>query len=86
MKIKGIKKAVSEIKSNSHMHYIVYLDRSTGEVWANFYADGNSWTQYNDAAITTLRGYYLDYMGCKVSMTQRITDAARIAIADFEEV
>ena len=86
MKITGIKSAVSEIKNNPHMHYIVYLDRATGKVWANFYPDGNSWTQYHDAAITTLRGYYRDYMSCKVSMTQRITDAARLAIADFEEV
>lgn len=86
MKIKGIKKAVSEIKRNAHMHYIVYLDRSTGKVWADFYPDQNSWTQYRDTAITTLRGYYPDYMGNKVSMTQRITDAASIAIADFQEV
>lgn len=86
MKIKGIKKTVSEIKNNRHMHYIVYLDRSTGKVWADFYADGNSWTQYHDAAIISLRGYYRDYMGCIVSLTQRITEAAQIAIADYQEV
>lgn len=86
MKIKGIKKTIGEIKRNTHMHYIMYCNRRTCEVWADFYADGNSWTQYHDTAICNLRHYIPEYPDKQPSMTELYTEAARIAIADFEEV
>ena len=84
MKITGIKKAVSEIKNNCHMHHIVYLDRSTGKVWADFYADGNSWTQYYGTAIVNLKNYVI-WDDITLSPTAIYTNAARRAMAEYSK-
>jgi hypothetical protein len=52
-KFTGIKKAAGIMKNAKYA--LAYMDISTGEVWANEYSDGNSWTQYDDKNIICLR-------------------------------
>jgi hypothetical protein len=84
IKITGIKKMIGEINRNPHMYYCVYLDRSTGEVWADFFADANSWSNYHDTAIVNLRNYIIpgDVIS---SVTEIYTNAAQRAMAAYND-
>ena len=82
-KFRGIKKAAGIMKNAKHAK--VYMNITTGEVWANEYSDGNSWTQYDDKDITGLAtwiGFGADELGESASWTAIITWAAEAAIAN----
>ena len=74
-KITGIKKAVGEYKrANEGGYYsasygILMLDRSTGEVWCDYFCSlgHNEWKVYHDAAIIDL-GREIEQSGDSVSM------------------
>lgn len=88
MKIKGIKKAVGAYhRANAGGYYSIeygylMLDRSTGEVWTDYYVSlgRNSWSVYDDPAIVDLGRLIVD-RGCPVCMVtvrlwgQRLCDA-----------
>lgn len=47
LKIIGLKKAAGDTQRNARgMVYRIYYDKSSGEVWTNYYHSPNSWTQY----------------------------------------
>lgn len=80
-KFTGIKKATGIMKNAKHA--LAYMDTSTGEVWANEYSDGNSWTQYDDNNITGLSVWirYAPYeLGEDASWTAILTWAAKEAM------
>lgn len=81
-KFTGIKKAAGIMKNAKHA--LAYMDTSTGEVWANEYSDGNSWTQYNDKNIICLSVWirYAQYeLGDDASWTAILTWAANEAMS-----
>lgn len=53
LKMVGLRKAAGDTQRNvPRMVYRIYYDRSSGEVWTNYYHSPNSWTEYsNDAVI-----------------------------------
>ena len=53
VKIIGIKSATG-IFNNYQGCVRIYLDKSTGKVWANEFISGNSWINYNDDDIITI--------------------------------
>lgn len=82
-KFTGIKKAAGIMKNTKHA--MAYMNIKTGEVWANEYSDGNSWTQYDDKDITGLKtwiGFAANELGEGASWTAILTWAAEAAIAN----
>ena len=51
MKIKGIKKACSEMNNNKTLNRKVMYDQETGEVWVDTFVDENSYNQYSSGSI-----------------------------------
>lgn len=84
IKITGIKKMAGEINRNPHMYCCVYLDRSTGEVWADFFAEANGWSNYRDPAIVNLR-HYIVPDDVNLSLTEIYTNAAQRAMAEYND-
>lgn len=37
-----------------HNHFVIYFDKSSGEIWVDEYTNCNSWTIYNDDDIESL--------------------------------
>ena len=52
MKITGVKKAISAYRNRQYVRIMV--DRSTGEVWADEFADENSFIHYDSPAICSV--------------------------------
>jgi hypothetical protein len=56
----------------------------TGAVWADFFADANSWTNYENAAIINLRNYIVPE-DVDLSLTTIYTNAAQRAMAAYND-
>lgn len=63
MKITGVEKAVETYKRAngggyySSSHGVLMINRSTGHVWCDEFADENSWVEYNDSAVIRILIY-----------------------------
>ena len=83
LKIKGIKKAASEMENTEKRmdgsYNQVNYNRKTGEVWVDFCLQ-NNWVKYNDTNIMTVGNYHR-----KLTM-QELADEIKNAIEEDERI
>jgi hypothetical protein len=64
-KIKGLRKACSEINQNRGLHYKVMYNVVTREVWVDGFVDCNGWCEYADENVKNVgqipQGIWDDY-------------------------
>lgn len=82
MKITGVKEAVETYKrANGGGYYrsyvVLMINRSTGHVWCDEFADENSWIEYNDSAIVNI------LMSGRAISEQSVTEEAEKMCADY---